>query len=327
MASYIIKRLFEGIIVLFGVSVFVFILLYVCPGDPAAMMASETATFETIEFFREQFGLNQPLYIQYLNFIRDIAYGNLGVSFQFREPVVKIIMERIPATVELAVVAMLISIFLSIPLGILSAIKRKTPVDLFVNVTALFGISTPIFWLGIMYILVFAVALGWFPVFGRGEPLLTAVLVAVKTGNFTPLIDSIRHLVLPSFTLGSYYTARVMRLTRNEMLEVLNEAYIQTAKAKGLSRRVVIFKHALRNTLIPIVTVLGLQFGTLLGGAVISETVFAWPGLGRLFIQAISHWDFPIIRVEIMLLAATFVVINLCVDILYVYINPRIRYD
>lgn len=327
MASYIIKRLLEGIIVLLGVSVFVFILLYVCPGDPAAMMASETATLETIEFFREQFGLNQPLYIQYLNFIRDIAYGNLGVSFQFREPVVKIIMERIPATVELALVATLISIFLSIPLGILSAIKRKTPVDLFVNVTALFGISTPIFWLGIMYILVFAVAMGWFPVFGRGEPLLTALLVAVKTGNFTPLIDSIRHLVLPSFTLGSYYTARVMRLTRNEMLEVLNEAYIQTAKAKGLSRRVVIFKHALRNTLIPIVTVLGLQFGTLLGGAVISETVFSWPGLGRLFIQAISHWDFPIIRVEIMLLAATFVVINLCVDILYVYINPRIRYD
>lgn len=327
MAPYIFKRLLQGIIVLFGVSVVVFILLYICPGDPAEMMASEMATQETVEFFRKRFGLDQPIYIQYLNFVKDMAHGNLGVSFLFRRPVVKIIVERIGATVELAVMATLISIFLSIPLGILSAVKRKTPVDLFVNVAALFGLSAPIFWVGIMFILVFAVTMGWFPVFGRGEPLLTALYVAVRTGNFSPLVNSLKHLILPSLTLGSYYTARIMRLTRSQMLEVLNEAYIQTARAKGLSRRVVIYKHALRNTLIPIVTVLGLQFGTLLGGAVISETVFSWPGLGRLFIQAVSHWDFPLIRVEIMLISATFVVINLCVDILYVYINPRIKYD
>jgi peptide/nickel transport system permease protein len=178
-----------------------------------------------------------------------------------------------------------------------------------------------------MYILFFAVTMGWLPVFGRGEPFLTALYIALRTGNFNPLIGSIKHLILPSLTLGSYYTARIMRLTRNQMLEVLNEAYIQTARAKGLSRRVVIYKHALRNCLIPIVTVLGLQFGTLLGGAVVSETVFAWPGLGMLFIQAVSHWDFPLIRVEIMMISATFVMINLCVDILYMYIDPRIRYD
>jgi peptide/nickel transport system permease protein len=285
------------------------------------------ATQETVEFFRNRFGLDQPLHIQYLTFVKDMASGNLGVSFFFRQPVEKILVERIGATVELAVMATLISIVLAIPLGVLSATHRKTPLDLFVNIAALFGLSAPVFWLGIMLILLFAVEMGWFPVFGRGEPLLTAFYALIRKGDLNPLINSLKHLTLPSFTLGAYYTARIMRLTRNQMLEVLNEAYIQTARAKGLSRQKVIYKHALKNTLIPIVTVIGLQFGALLGGAVVSETVFAWPGLGRLFIQAVSHWDFPLIRVEIMMIAATFVVINLGVDILYVLINPRIKYD
>ncbi|MGA1864586.1 MAG: ABC transporter permease [bacterium] len=327
MAAYIIKRIFHGLLVLVGVSIVVFILLYIGPGDPARMLASEVATEENIQQFRIRFGLDQPLHIQYLRFIKDIFEGNMGVSYFFRQPVTKVIRERIGATVELAIAASFVTIFLAIPLGILSATHRKTLLDLFANIIALFGLSTPIFWVGIMFILIFSVSLDWLPVFGRGEPILNTFLLIFENGDFMPLIDSIKHLILPSLTLGSYYTARVMRLTRNQMLEILNEAYIQTAKAKGLPRWIVLYKHTLRNALIPIVTVLGLQFGTLLGGAVISEAVFAWPGLGRLFIQAISHWDFPLIRVEILLISFTFVTINLCVDILYSFINPRIKYD
>jgi ABC-type dipeptide/oligopeptide/nickel transport system permease component len=292
--------------VLLGVSVVVFVAIRLIPGDPAQLMAGQAATEEVVRQIRQSLGLDQPLPVQYLYFLRNVVRGDLGRSLFNGAPVVEELGQRFPRTVRLALASMAVASLIGIPAGILAATRRLTWVDTAVMVVALVGVSMPVFWLGLNLILVFSVRLQWFPAFGY---------------------ETWRHLVLPSITLGAASAAVVARMTRSAMLEVLGQDYIRTARAKGLSERAVVNRHALRNALIPVVTILGLQLGTLLSGAVLTETVFAWPGVGRLLVDAVLARDYPIIQGTTLLIAATFVALNLAVDLLYGLLDPRIRYE
>ena len=258
-----------------------------------------------VEALREQLGFNDPIYVQYWRFASRAVQGDLGSSLYFRVPAVNLILERLPASLELAGAAMLIALVVSIPLGIISAVKRGSLWDVSSMLGALFGLSMPHFWLGIMLILLFSVTLGWLPTSGRG---------------------SLAQLVMPSLALGLSLMAMFARLTRSVMLEVLNQDYVRTARAKGLKERLVIGKHALKNALIPLVTVAGMQFGFLIGGTVIIETVFAWPGVGRLVVQAIFSRDYPLVQATVLILAVLFVLVNLLTDLVYLYLDPQISY-
>jgi peptide/nickel transport system permease protein len=306
MGAYIRRRLLQSIGVIWGVSVLVFFLLRLAPGDPVSLLLSETASPEQMEEVREKWGLNEPIPVQYMVFLSRALQGDLGESLFFKQPAMEVLLERMPATLQLSAVALLFSLSVAIPVGMMSALKRDTIWDYLGTGLAMIGQAIPPYWLGIMLILIFSVGLGWFPTSGRG---------------------TIWHLVLPAITLGSVLMALVTRLVRSGMLDVLGEDYIRTARAKGLQERRVIVRHALRNILIPLVTVVGLQLGALFGGAVITESIFAWPGVGRLALQAINARDYPLVQASVLFISVVYVFLNLAVDILYVYLDPRIRYE
>jgi peptide/nickel transport system permease protein len=301
--SYICKRLFHSVLVLIGISVVVFVILHLT-GDPAALLMPMDATPEQVAQFRKEMGFTDPLLLQYWRFFKGTLRGDFGLSFRHSQPALTLVMERMPATIQLTLAAMVIALVIAVPVGILSAIRRNSILDHLGMTAALLGQSTPVFWLGIMLILIFSVQLQWFPSSGRGQ---------------------VQHLVLPAITLGMYSMARTARMMRSSMLEVLGQEYMKTAKAKGLSPKAVILKHALKNASIPVVTIVGMELGTLLGGAVITETIFAWPGVGRLAVQAIYNRDYPVVQAAVFLLAAIFVLVNLVVDILYTYLDPRVK--
>ncbi len=310
MGVYIVRRLLQTVPVLLGVTALVYFILFQT-GDPTFLMVGTDASREEVERLRRELGFDQPWYVQYLQFVSRAARGDFGVSLRQGQSVFNIILERYPATLELTFAAMFIALALALPLGVISATRRNSAVDNLAMAFALVGQSAPVFFLGIILLFVFGGLLGWFPIGGRGrgEPL-----------------DELRHLVLPAVTLGTFSVARNARLVRSTLLEVLGQDYVRTARAKGLAERVVIWHHALKNALIPVVTVVGLEFGTLLGGAVITETVFAWPGVGSLVIKAIGQKDFPVVVGTVTVLSVSFVLINLIVDLLYGYLDPRVRY-
>ncbi len=303
MKLFLLRRLLQSLIVLLGVSFVVFFILFLT-GDPAAVMLPPEASAEDIQHFRDSMGFSDPFFVQYGRFLFGALQGNFGTSIRHGEPAFTLVVERMPATFELAGAALVIALALAVPAGIVSAVRRNTAVDYVSTVVALLGQSMPTFWLGIMLILFFSVQLQVLPSSGRG---------------------TWQHIVLPAFTLGLFTTARITRLTRSGMLEVLNQDYIRTARAKGVSDPPVVWKHALKNAAIPIVTIVGIELGTLLGGSVITETIFAWPGVGRLSVQAIYNRDYPVVQAAVFLLATTFIVVNLFVDLVYTYLDPRIR--
>jgi ABC-type dipeptide/oligopeptide/nickel transport system permease component len=303
MRVFVLRRLAQSLLVLLGISFVVFAILHLT-GDPALVLLPPDATAEDVERFRQQMGFNDPFFVQYWRFLRGALRGDFGQSLRHGESAFALVIERMPATFELAGAALVIALALSIPAGIVSAVRRNTAVDYVSTVVALLGQSMPTFWLGIMLILVFSVWLGLLPSSGRG---------------------TLTHLVLPAVTLGLFTTARITRLTRSGMLEVLNQDYIRTARAKGVSDPPIVWKHALKNAAIPIVTIVGIELGTLLGGSVITETIFAWPGVGRLSVQAINNRDYPVVQAAVFTLASTFVLVNLVVDVLYTYLDPRVR--
>ena len=305
MLHYVLNRLAQAIVVLLGVSVVVFMLLHFT-GDPAALLIPEDATVEQVAAFRHQMGFDQPLHVQYIRFLRDAICGDLGVSFRHRQPVISLVLERLPATYELTIASALLSLVIALPIGVFSAVRRNTVWDRTAMAAAVLGQAMPVFWLGLMMIIIFGIWLDILPISGR---------------------ETWQHLVLPAVTLATYFVARNARLMRSSMLEVLGQDYVTTARAKGLSERTVIWKHAFRNSLISVITLVGVEFGTMLGGAVITETVFAWPGVGRLTVQAIYNRDFPLVQGSVLILAATLVVINLIIDLSYLYLDPRIKYS
>lgn len=304
MGRYILKRLWHTVYVVVGISVISFFFIHLS-GDPVSLMLPPDATHAEIEALRQQLGFNDPLPVQYWRFATHAIRGDLGMSLQQRVPALDLILERLPASLELAGAAMLIALIVSIPIGILSAVKRGSIWDFTSMLGALFGLSMPHFWLGIMMILLFSVTLGWLPTSGRG---------------------TLAHLVMPSLSLGLSLMAMFARLTRSVMLDVLNQDYVRTARAKGLRENLVIGKHALKNALIPLVTVAGMQFGFLIGGTVIIETVFAWPGVGRLVVQAIFTRDYPLVQAAVLVLSVLFVLINLVTDLIYLYLDPQISF-
>jgi peptide/nickel transport system permease protein/oligopeptide transport system permease protein len=306
MLSYVIKRLLSMIPVLIGISILLFFMLRMLPGDPAQVLAGQMASPEEIATIRTQLGLDRPIYEQYLSYLGRLMRLDLGRSARTQNPVIEEIWARLPNTVLLAVVAISLACLLGIPAGIISAVRPYTWVDYAVTMGALFGISMPVFWLGMMLVVLFSVILRWLPAGG--------------TGGW-------QHVVLPSVTLASFVVAFIARMTRSTMLETLAQDYTTTARSKGLKENVVVIKHALKNALIPIVTVVGLQFGLLLGGAVLTETVFAWPGIGRLIVDSILARDYPVIQGTILIFGLLYLLVNLAVDLAYAYIDPRIRYD
>ncbi len=324
MTAYITRRIIQTVIVLLGVLLLTFILIHLIPGDPALVILGTDSTPEELDRLRSLLGLDQPLPVQFANYMGRVLQGDFGDSIFQNEPVMKLIMERLPATIELTFAALIFATLLGGLLGILSALRPYSWFDAFASIFALAGVAMPVFWLGMLAILIFSLELGWFPSFGRGDGLLPGLGELFRTGDPSSLFDSIRHLVLPATVLGAFSMAIISRLTRSSMLEVLNLDYVRTARAKGLNERTVIMRHAFRNALIPVVTVLGLQMGVLLGGAVITETIFAWPGIGRLLINAISQRDYPLVQGLVLIIAFMVTFINLFVDLLYVWLNPRI---
>lgn len=306
MLRYLARRLALTIPVLLGVATLVFSLIHFIPGDPAQAMLGETAAQEDVDALRQRLGLDRPLLEQYGSFLRGLAHADLGTSLRTSQPVTTAIVERLPATLELAAAAMLVAIGFSIPLGIAAAVWRGTFVDHAATTVALLGISIPNFWLGPLLALVFAVELGWLPVSGRG---------------------TFAHLVLPAISLGAALAAILARMARASLLEELREPYVAAARARGASRARAVLRHAFRNSLIPVVTLVGLQFGAVLTGAVITETIFAWPGIGRLLIQSIGFRDYPIVQGCILFIAVTYVGMNLLTDLAYGVLDPRIRYE
>jgi peptide/nickel transport system permease protein len=317
---------------LLGVSIIVFLMLHLTPGDPAELLMGERASEEALKEIRQHLGLNKPVYVQYGMFLKQLMKGDLGETIWTRQKVWIEVKQRFPATIELSIVALFISIVLGMILGIVSATKQYSIFDYISMLGALVGVSMPIFWLGLVFMLIFSLNLGWLPMSGRlsiGVDLETItnfyVLDAVLTGNWAAFKDALWHIIMPAFTLSTIPTAIIARMTRSSMLEVLRQDYIKTAKAKGLSQFKVVFKHALRNALVPVVTTIGLQFGVLLCGAILTETIFAWPGVGKWIYDAVMQRDYMVIRSGTLFLAAIFIVINLCVDVLYAVINPRIK--
>jgi peptide/nickel transport system permease protein len=334
MTSYIIRRLLSLIPTLLGVSIIVFLFLRMIPGDPALALAGEHATEETVERFRREFGLDKPLHEQYITYMGKILRGDLGRSILSRRPITDEIRVRFPATFELSVCALFVALIVGLPAGIISATKRNSPIDNMAMVGSLLGISMPIFWLGLMLNWVFAVQLGWLPSVTRLDSnielqrITNLIIVdSILTGNAEALLNGIQHLILPAIALGTIPMAIIARMTRSAMLEVLEQDYIRTARAKGLIERVVTVRHALRNALLPVITILGLQVGVLLSGAVLTETIFAWPGIGRWLYLSILSRDYPIVQGMALFITTLFLVVNLLVDISYALVDPRIRYE
>jgi len=356
LAKFLIRRTFQGLFVLWGVVTIMFGLRAASPGDPANLMLGEGATRETIELVREREGLDEPVYIQYWDYISGFPQGDFGFSWQSNREVQAMVIERIPATLELAFAATIVAIGIAIPLGVISATRRNQPSDYGATLFSLLGISTPNFWLGLMLILVFGV---WFGIpypnaigltsvnlagldipipgvgFGsvdlptgrREVGLWDALTTIVTEGSLDEIQTWIRYITLPAITLGTYFTALITRLTRSGMIDELGKPYVTASKAKGLPTVLIRYKHVLRNTMIPIVTVLGLQLGTLIGGAVITETVFNWPGLGQRLIDALRSQDWPLLQGIVVFIAMGFVIINIVVDGVYTYLDPEVELE
>lgn len=332
-AVKVLERVLAVIPIMFGVAIVVFLFMRLTPGDPVDIMMGEAGYVSEgeIENLRREFNLDKPLHEQLYLFLAGALQGDLGNSYVKRAPVIELIAERLPATIELALGALIFSLVVAVPIGITSAVRQYSVLDRVSMAGAFLGISMPAFWLGILLMLIFSVRLQWLPVAGRIDYVVELqsvtglhVLDSLLTGNGEALISSLRHLVLPSISLGAAMAATVARILRSSMLEVLRQDYVMLARAKGLAEFLVVVKHALRNALIPTVTVVGLQVGVLLGGNMIVETVFGWPGLGRLVVQAIFSRDFPLVQGAVMVYAFIFVMANLIVDVLYTYLNPKI---
>jgi peptide/nickel transport system permease protein len=309
---YIARRLLLTVPTVLGTSLLVFLILHLVPGDPATVIAGPTAPADVIANIRTQLGLDQPILVQYWRYLSSALHGDLGRSILSRRQVSDEVAGAFLNTLELVIAARIWSLLIGIPIGVLAAARRRSIFDKLSMVTALLGLSLPIFWIGLMAMWLFAVKLGWLPISGRGGPLWTAA--------------GLQHLVLPALTLGGVQVPALARLTRSSLLEALNQDYVRTARAKGLAERLVVAKHALKNAMLPVVTVIGLQFAGLLGGAVVTETIFSWPGLGRLAVTAILTRDFPIVQGTILVSAVTFVTINVLTDLLYAVLDPRIKY-
>ncbi len=334
MANYIIRRLLSLIPTLLGVSIIVFLFLRMIPGDPALALAGEHATDATLERVREEFGLNKPLHEQYLTYMGKVLRGDLGKSILSKRAISSEIRVRFPATLELSACALVVALAVGLPAGIISATRRNSVFDNAAMVGSLLGISMPIFWLGLMLNWFFAVRLGWLPSVTRLDAgielqrITNLIIVdSILTGNSKALINGIRHLILPSMALGTIPMAIIARMTRSAMLEVLGQDYIRTARSKGLVERVVTVRHALKNALLPVITILGLQVGVLLSGAVLTETIFAWPGIGRWLYLSILARDYPIVQGMALFITVLFILVNLLVDISYALVDPRIRYE
>ncbi len=304
MGRYLVTRILHGILVIFGVSVVVFMLTHLT-GDPVALMLPLDATQEQVDQMRHEMGFDRPLLVQYGSFLSRAVQGDFGQSLRHAESALGLVIERLPATVELTVAALAISLVTAIPLGVISAVKRRSVIDYLATIFSLLGQSMPSFWIGFMLIFVFAVRLEWFPASGR---------------------DGWRTLILPALTLAAYSSANIARMLRGSLVETLRQDFMRTAKAKGLNGRVVVFRHGLRNAMVPVLTIIGLQTGSLLGGAVVTENVFSWPGIGRFVIQAIQNRDFPSVQAAVFVLSLLIVAINIIVDCAYSLVDPRIRY-
>jgi len=340
--------------VLLGIIIVTFAMLRLIPGDPAQIMLGERATIDQVEAFRERMGLNEPMIVQFGRYLSDVVRLDFGRAITTNRPVLEEVGQRFPATVELALGSMLFAVVFGISAGIIAAYKHNSFADVFVMLVALIGVSMPIFWLGLILMYIFGFKLQWLPPSGRltvgvellpmakawGLDSLTGfwrdfldffsgfyILDAILTGNWVALWDVIKHLILPSVALGSIPMAIIARMTRSSLLEVLGEDYVRTARAKGLRERAVLFRHAMKNALLPIVTIVGLQVGFLLGGAILTETIFSWPGLGRLVVNRILARDYPAVQGSVTFIALTFVLVNLIVDVSYAYLDPRISYD
>jgi len=360
LTRYIFRRLLLLVPVLIGISIITFGMLRLIPGDPAQIMLGEHATEESMAAFRERMGLDQPLHVQYLRYMRGFSRFDLGRSITTNRPVLEEIGMRFPATFELALGAMAFATVFGVTAGIVAAYHHNSFIDVLVMLIALIGVSMPIFWLGLMLAYLFGFILQWLPPSGRLTvgidllPLVKAwalenslstkgfsgtlrglldfvsgfyILDAILTANWVALWDVIKHLLLPSIALGSIPMAIIARMTRSSLLETLGEDYIRTARAKGLREKAVLFSHSLRNALLPIITVVGLQMGFLLGGAILTETIFSWPGLGRLVVNRILARDYPAVQGSVIIIACTFVLVNLIVDVSYAFLDPRIRYE
>ncbi|OZM57211.1 peptide ABC transporter permease [Lottiidibacillus patelloidae] len=333
MLSYTIRRIMMVLPVLLGMTVIVFLIVHAIPGNPAQVMLGQQASKEAIEQLTKQLGLDLPLHIQYLDYIKNLVTGDLGVSLHTKKEIAEEIWPYLAATMELSFVAMIIAIVIGMNAGIISAWFQNTWFDYTAMIFALIGVSIPIFWLGLMEQWFFALQLDILPSYGRDnvrnpvEAITHFYLIdTLIQGRIDQFVDVVRHLILPSFALATIPMAIIARITRSSMLDVLRSDYIRTARAKGAKMKVVIYKHALKNALIPVITIIGLQTGLLLGGAILTETIFSWPGVGRYIYEAIGTRDFPVIQSGILVVATIFITINLLVDLLYSWIDPRIRY-
>ncbi|MFI4986851.1 MAG: ABC transporter permease [Alphaproteobacteria bacterium] len=333
MTQYVARRLVQLIFVLFGVSLVVFLTMHVLPGDVATLLLGDRATTGQLEALRRQLGLDQPIYIQYLRFAMGALEGDFGMSLRSNHPAFQDVWTAFPVTMQLSLAALLVAVAIGVPCGVVAAVRPLSRFDNIVMTVSLFGVSMPIFWLGLMMILVFGAFLDWLPIgglmpIGVDPPRLTGMSVvdSVLSGDWRLVLLSLRHLALPALTLGTIPLALITRITRSEMLSMRSHDHVRTARAKGLPERSVILKHVLRNALIPVVTVIGLQLGLLLSGAVLTESIFSLPGLGRLMVNAILSRDYPVVQAAALLTAFVFVFVNLLVDLSYTYLDPRIRY-
>jgi len=350
LGRYILRRLLSVLPTLIGVTLIIFLFQRLIPGDPAVAMLGEHATEENVARIREQFGLNSPPFLnrdaladgdlagffdsQYIRYFSRLLQFDLGESIHKRIPVVETLRERFPATLELSLLSLFFALLVGIPVGIASASRRNTALDGLTMVGSLIGVSMPIFWLGIMEIMLFSVFLQWFPAGGRLssgieiQSITNLFLIdSLLTGNYTGFVDAVKHIILPALALATIPAAIITRMTRSSMLDVLQEDYIRTASAKGLSERIVLFRHALKNAFLPVITIIGIQAGTLLAGAVLTETIFSWPGIGKWVYDSILGRDYPIVQGVTLLIAIIFLLVNLSVDLSYALLDPRISYD
>jgi peptide/nickel transport system permease protein len=319
MFGYLIRRVLQSIVVMLCVSFVVFVILYMS-GDPVEMMLPPEATQIEIDQLRHHMGLDQPFHVQYATFMKNALQGDLGTSFVFNKPSIGLIIERVPATLELALLAMLLAVGMGIPAGMYAAIRPDTRLSKSIMSASLMGISLPVFWLGIILVLIFSVILDWLPSSGRGE---TAVIMGIRLGVLTA--DGFKHLIMPALTIAVFQLALVIRLVRAGMMEVLLQDFVKYLKARGLSEKRVVFIHALKNILIPVVTIMGLQLGHIIAFAVVTESIFAWPGMGKLVIESIHALDRPVVLAYLLVVSLMFVGLNFLVDVVYTFLDPRIR--
>jgi peptide/nickel transport system permease protein len=319
MLGYLIKRLLQSIVVVLCVTFIVFVIMYQT-GDPVELLLPPEATEAQVEQLRHHLGLDQPFHVQYMTFLKNAIRGDLGTSFIFNQPALSVVVERIPATLELALSAMFLAVLVGIPAGIIAGVRPNASLSKIIMSGSLLGISLPVFWLGIMLVMVFSVVLGWLPSSGRGE---TVVLFGLRIGFLTR--SGFAHLILPSLTIAIFQLALIIRLVRAGMMEVMLQDFVKFLKAKGLSERRVVFIHALKNILIPVVTIIGLQMGNIIAFAIVTETIFAWPGMGKLVIDSIHNLDRPVVLAYLLIVSLIFVFLNFAVDIVYTFLDPRIR--